>query len=826
MHQPSRVLQQCAYNTSQRISSVERQNIDIRARAVRRLFGPARPHSTARAYGDRDLCRKYHSHCKRTYKPPLPCLNHPSVHQGTRRLSTCGTSLGHDATTTKKNTLLSTIEELDQAELDASDGGFIDWNNVVLHMDKTYGAQGVCAAMDRLRERESHAIFMGSDRIRSAFVYAGIQSPPNREKLFTCADDLLQRFDYRWPNLYTRCMHNLLETGAFEEAVETHLRLTPKFIPDRHILGMFFENFVLNSDIRMQNALKKIYISLPRHNLYDIIIPALFESGQSNLAKHWRRTLLLSKDFPSSESSGPFLTFLASYYTNTNFTSEERRIIDLILEKNRPKRSRKGTTIRCMAAPPNASKSNEADTMASSDRRLDATGNPVQSQLETKSLVDGLVEKLFASSWTPVNFAMQLAKNAGIHSIGSRAFQALALRATSAAEVNELIETLHKLDISIPRGAYCTAVSEFAKQGLDSLLSDLLQSDIHPEEFDDEETRQMILDSSIRRHDTKQERLMRGVLSAINVQTRRPLQPSPFQLATVEPTFPLEKLLFDEPWRMKLALERLISLDFRIGSIEASAILRKAFAAFPVDSRGVAWNSKECIHILDEVIGVIRCIAAQGVAIRAEYWKMLLLGLGHQGRLDTMEQLSLEIVDMYDHSLGGWFPVHKADLPKMTKLATAFLRRTENSGHIPADLSFYHHHHPLFKIFDGHFQRTTVQLGFDWALDLVKGSTSKPAVRNAVVTRFNVAAGLRILANLRDQGVFIDLDLVESAARNGIYVSQRMRQRDGDPRGRHWLTSMQMKEAVDAAWGSTLMPAPYMIGLNKKDFRALPAPER
>lgn len=815
MRRPSRVLQQCAHNASKRIGSVEQRNTDIRPGNVRPLPDPVHTNFPAISHGGFCLRRKYHAYCKRTDRPLLPCSRHTSTIQESRQSSTCATSPGHDPTK-KKTTPLSTIEQLEQAELDASYGRFIDWNKVVSHMDRTHGAHGVCAAMDRLRESESLDIIMGSDRIRSAFIYAGIQSSSNRQKLFACADDLLQRFDYRWPNLYTKCMHDLLEKGAFEKAVETHSHLAAKFLPDRHILGMFFENFVLNPDIQMQKALKTIYISLPQHDLYDIIIPALFESGQSNLAKCWRRTLLLNKDFPSSESCGPFLAFLASYYTNTNFASAERRIIDLILEKSRPKRNKKRSTIRFIDTPPKAS----------SDRRIDIAETPSQPYPETNGLVDGIIEKLFASSWTPVNFAMQLAKNAGIKSIGFRAFQALALRAANATEINDLIQTLNKLDISIPTGAYCTAVSKFAKQGLDSLLSDLLQSDIHPEEFDDEETRQMILDNSIRRQDTKQERLMRGVMSAINVNKQQSPRSSPFQSATAEPAFPIEKLLFDEPWRMKLALERVVSLDFRIGSVEASAILRRAFAAFPIDSRGVAWDSNECTRILDEVIGVVRSIAAQNVAIRAEYWKMLLLGLGHQGRLDTMEQLSLEIADMYDHSLGGCFPVHKADLPKMTKLATAFLRRTENSGSIPADLSFSHHHHPLFKIFDANFQRTTVQLGFDWALGFVKGSALKPAAHNAVVARFNIAAGIRMLANLRDRGVFIDLDLVESAARNGIYITQRMRQRDGNLRGRHWLTPMQMKEALDAAWGSTLMPAAYIADVNNKDLRALPAPKR
>ncbi|ATY67041.1 pentatricopeptide repeat domain-containing [Cordyceps militaris] len=765
----------------------------------------------------RFVSRKYHANCNRTDH------NRPNLHPVTRPLSTVATSPGPSAT--EQNVAqCSTIQYLDRAELNASDGKPIDWNKLVVYMERIHGANGVCAAMERLRERESLEAVMVSDGMRSIFVSAGIQSSSNRQILFACADDLLQQFDYRWPNFYTKCMHNLLQERAFEEAVETHLRLAPKYLPDHHILGMFFENFVLNPDIKMQKALRQIYLSLPRQNLYDIVIPALFRSGQSTLAKCWRRTFLLCGDFPSSELSGPFLAFLGSYYTNINFAPAERRIIDVILKKNKPMKSKKGTTIRCITATPKISKSYGVGKIASPDRSLQITGNLVQARSETEILVDGIIEKLFASSWTPINFAMQLAKKAGIQSIGPRAFQALALRTSSAAEVNELIEKLHKLNILIPADAYCTAVVEFARQGQNSLLSNLLQSDIHPEEFDDGDTRQMILDDSVRRNDAEQESLMRGVMSVVALQTQQ--HPTPFQPVTVEPEFTLEQLLFDEPRRMKLALERLVSLDFRIGSIEASAILRRAFAAFPVNSYGIAWNSKECIRILDEVIGVVRCIAAQNVAIRAGYWKMLLLGLGHQGRLDTLEQLSQEIVDMYEQNLGGWLPVHKADLPKMTKLATAILRRTENSGYIPADLSFYHHHHPLFKIFDGSFQRTMVKLGFDWALNAMRGTPLTPAVQNAAVMRFNVASGIHLLANLRDRGVFIDLDLVESAARNGIYFSQRWRQRDGDSRGKHWLSSMQMKQAIDHAWGSTLMPAGYVICLDKKDFRALPASKR
>lgn len=822
MRRPSRVLQHGAYNTSTRIRFAQPLHIDTRPPSSRQSLALTCTYSTTRTLCARYPCQIHHICYNGQKHALLRCSNHKSATLGARQVSTQAASPKRGAAKTNSTTL-SITEDLEEAELDASDGDAVDWNNVVVHMGRTHGTQGVCAVLDRLRERDSLDVVMESDRLRNELLHAAVFSEAERQKLFECAEHLLRRFGYRWPNLYTKCMHNLLEKGALREATQTNSFLAPNFLPERHILGMFFENFVLNPDIHMQETLRTIYLGLPEHHLYDIIIPALFKSGQSNLAKSWREACLLCNDAPSSESSAAFLTFLGTYYSNTNFTSEELHVVTANVSKRKEQRGESEIVANDISTSSQVAKDIGFDAATLSRGNIDGTGNPVEPPSETNSLVNGIVEKLFASNWTPVEFAMRMAKTAGIQSIGSRALQAVALRASSAKEVNELIKSLQKLNIAIPRGAYCTAIAEFASQGHDDLLSDLLRSDIHPEEFDDQETRQMILDDAIRRHDSKQELLMRGVTKAINAHSHNSSQ-SAFQQAMGAPAFPLEKLVFDEPWRMKLALERIDSLGHRIGPAEASAVLQRAFAAFPVDKTGVAWASEGCIGILDEVIGLVRCMASQNAAISAQHWKMLLLGLGHQGRFDTMAQLSQEIVNVYDPSFGGWFPVHKADLPKITEVGKTLLEYTEHSSYIPADLSFYHHHHPLSKIFDGRFQRLTVQLGFNWALRLGNGSKRKPSFQNALVTKFNVACGIHILANLRDQGVFINIDVVESAARNGIYGSHRTRQRDGDKRGRHWLSSMQMKEVMDVAWGSTLMPAGYIMQLDKKDLRGLPAP--
>lgn len=696
-------------------------------------------------------------------------------------------------------------QELNQAERDASAGKHVDWAGVVQRIDKVYGAKGVCAIMNRLKERGMLDLVISSPRLRTAFVSAALQLPAQIPDLCVCAEVLLQQHHYRWPDLYTNIIFSLLEKHAFKEAINAHFLLKSKFIPEQRVLGRLFAQFVTKPDPKMQRTLKTIYSSLAQHKLYDVIIPYLFKSGQSNLARNWRKTLLLHGDSPCSESSEPFLRFLTRYYTTLQLTPEESTVVnanvkvDLLASNGTPERTW----------------SIHSETLAESlSFKKDRARKANQPHQENKALTEGIVTRLFASSWTPIALAIGLASNAGVNSIGPRALQALALRGNSPSAVNEIIKELHELNISIPTNAYCTAIAVFAKQGEHTLLHDLLHSDIHPEEFDDPVTRDMILQDSIMRQDSTQERLVRGIMEAIKIDFAQGTQSTfwPHSASTI-PSFPLEKISMDRPWQIKIAVDRLLSSGFRMRQADALIILRKAFATFPINGGGIHWKSNECDGILDEIIGVIRSVATQDVAIPVEYWKVLLLGLSHQGKFDMLEQFSLEIVQMYERSFEGLYPIHYTDLPENSGGISCSQRELKNEifldravAYIPADLPFRHPDHPVRKIFDRTFQRAAVRLGFQWALDMLPVLTSGIQVPNSTAGKLNVACGVRLLANLRDRGVYIDRDSVKSGVRNGIRFSRRLRESEEETGSNNSLSAAQTKTLVDLAWGSELLP--------------------
>lgn len=694
------------------------------------------------------------------------------------------------------------MQELNQAERGASTGKHVDWAGVVQRMDKVCGAKGVCATMNRLKERGVLHVVINSPRLRTAFLSAALQLPAQIPDLCACAEVLFQQHHYRWPDFYTKIIYSLLEKYAFKEAINAHFILNSTFIPRQRVLGRLFAQFITKSDPKMQNTLKTIYSSLAQHKLYDVIIPSLFKSGQSNLARNWRKTLLLHGDSPCSESSEPFLRFLTRYYTKLPLTPEESTLVNANAKVD-PLLANNGT--------PETTWGIHTETLTQSLAvKKDRNRKANQPHQENKTLTEGIMTRLFASSWTPIALAIGLASNAGVNSIGPRALQALALRGNSASAVNEMIKELHELNISIPTNAYSTAIAVFAKQGEHALLHDLLHSDIHPEEFDDPVTRDMIMQDSIIRQDSTQERLMRGVLEAIKTEFVQDTQPNS---ASTIPAFPLEKITMDRPWQMKIAVDRLLSSGFRMRQADALTILRKAFATLPINGGGIHWKSNECIGLLDEIIGVVRSIATQDIAIPVEYWKVLLLGLGHQGKFDMLGQFSLEIVQMYDSSFEGLYPIHHTDLPGNHGRISYSPCELKNEifldravAHIPADLPFRHPGHPIRKIFDRSFQRAAVRLGFQWALDILPVLTSGIQVPNSAAAKLNVACGVRLLANLRDRGVYIDQDSVKSGVRNGIRFSRRVRESEEEIGRGNWLSTAQTKTLLDLAWGSELLP--------------------
>ncbi|KAK2612910.1 hypothetical protein QQS21_001021 [Conoideocrella luteorostrata] len=519
---------------------------------------------------------------------------------------------------------LQTLPEVIDLTFQASD------TESLAHLAKTihrkHGDNGLWELFELLQRNEHLEILGRSDAhlLRDEFLTAALATNSRLTLLVDAAHRLMSKENFHWPDLYMKIMHHMLENGRYEDSIRWHLRLTPKFPPTTNVLGALLSSFVVDSSPQMQSNLTALYVMSPDKRLYDHIVPILFAAGLSKLARIWRKKLLIFRDFPITTKSKPFLQFLAQYYPFIALTEEELAI---------------------------AGVTNEAvkDTTFSVDNNDSNRGQ----------YSDSIVAKWFASSWTSAEFAINLAQRLGLRVIGPKSLQSLALREADAKTFALRLARIEKLGINISSQTYCKVLVYFAKYDQDLLFADLLASDIHPDEFEGRETRQMLMALSIRERDWKRERLLQGVEWAIESE------PSSHRFDALL-SHELAKHKFD---KARKVLDRMEALKINMDQQSATHLLQRTFLGIgkhpPKRKRQIGNPQTNHETELNRAIDITRRVALHDVAIPLQYWKLLLCNLGRSGRLDELEQLCEEITQLYSPPLGGLVPICSEDLPRI-----------------------------------------------------------------------------------------------------------------------------------------------------------------
>lgn len=665
---------------------------------------------------------------------------------------------------------------LQDTEADIEPYDAATWEAVCGVLSDLYGPDGVWAVFQSIWQSGKHQVmtFNDAEALRCKILSAALSSESRLSLLFAAARQLVAQENFQWPGLYTKTVHFFLERGDYEKAIRWDESLAPIFPAGAEEFGALLATFVIKPTPEMQSTLTELYVSGANRQLYDHVIPALFASGQSKLARTWRKKLVLFKDVPFTAKSRPFLLFLANYYPHVQLTENELAVAELNRE--------------WLAAEPE-----EDESFFEVNRRgVDRKG--------THS--DAFIAKWFASTWTSLEFAINLIYKLGVRIIGPRALQSLALRDPDTKEVASRIAQVERLGIRISSQSYCRILIAFARNGDDDLLIDLLHCDIHPDEFEDMETRHSLMAEAARAGDWKMERLLQGIEWAIETgpTSRR-----------------LNSLLRSEISKRSLGkarevLDRMEALKISMAQASATGLLKRVFwklDSHPQRSQRVPQSDAGSRDFddpfLDRALNVIRRISCHDVAIPIRYWKILLYKLGRSRRLDELEQLSLEIMQFYTPPYGGLVPVHREDLPKHFN--------TEERESIPADLPFVHHHHPIRLLFDPSLQRSIVRWGFDQTLAT---KPQPPATVTSLQTpsfsQFDVARGVRLLATLRDQGALIDTQVIRSSVISRIatgMVPGRPRHRARDSIE---FSVENLMDLIEKAWGSEMFPdAPKVV---------------
>ena len=639
-----------------------------------------------------------------------------------------------------------------------------------------------------------------ADYLRYLILESALQDPARMSHLLRTVKELQRLYGYTWNHLYAQCMHMLLGSGNYESARQMHFRLYPSSPPTDEELGNLLSTFVIDPSSEVQKVLNTIYIFSHGRTSYDYIIPVLFQSGQSSLAKIWRKKLLNYNDVPSQDSrkSRLFLGFLSSYFPGIPLSQTEREVVKDFLAPREPVCHERSTDMKAI---------------------LKSTQFPKKGLLS-----DATVARWFASSWASLEFTINLLGKVGLGELGPLALQSLALREDNLPGIRDRLAQLDRIEVPISQTTYCRLIVLFTKRGDEESLNNLLHCDVHPDEFDDTETREMLLAEALRKHDHKMERLFRAIEYTLQSSV-------PQKLSNMLPMEPQSTEIVSNP--LQVSKPTKLQSAFRRISVHPSTGFRSP-----------RWE-------IDEAITTIRLSASQDRAVALGYWRVLIKVLGRSARFSELEQICSEIVDMYHPRYGGIIPIHPKDCPVITNekgsakptgvparskeqyasedddyeskkvFPETHLTEDGYSGiraglqhpladdvnetlYIPSDFAFHHQQHPIRKLFTPKLQRSIVRWGFDYGVKYKPPAVGLAAESN--IMAYDLAKGVRLLAILRDKGVFIDEQTLKSGLRARLALSRIARRAQDRTRDSNEMKIASMKKMIDEAWGVEILP--------------------
>lgn len=627
------------------------------------------------------------------------------------------------------------------------------------------------------------------------------------------AEWMLETHNARWPQLYSVIMSHMLENGHKTEIVGWHMALAPSFCPDEAEFVDLMKRFIINP--QMSGKLQALYTCSPHRKLYDILIPLLFSRGHAQLARSWRQRLLLLDDTPTSFSSRPFLRFLGAYYPLLPLTDDELAAAGLIHSKDEKAQS-----------------GDESPGMPINGQNLSYLINRVHGEtfgIQEKPYNDRLGARWFASSWVTIDFAINVIYTMGVQEIGPLSLQSIALREGSAPGVLARLDQLRELKINLPKSQYVEAIRHYAVAGNDEALRELLHSDIHPDVFDDEIALNELLSGTLRTGGWAKFRLILSTKLAVLSRS-----------TTASSDSVLEACAHHRNGRLALiVLQEMVSRGLDLAP--TSSHILSSFILEDLSKHAKDEKSREVVNVH---ISLSKQLAASRFPPAVEVWQTLLYRLGRERRLLELERLCVFILELYTNYANSERPMwmaHTADVPAILRPESPY----PNFQKVPRDLPLRHEKHPLRQIFDRNLQNCIVRWGFMYTRYDHKAENAAAAIVDSANARAELAAGendgvdadarapaeyhfargIRLLAMLRDRGLYV----METALSKQAMLRLADLYRDGGSRSYEWvggnptwrqlrrrnrLSLAEAKVLCDEAWGHHEI-LPSLLELNR-----------
>ncbi|KAF2179363.1 hypothetical protein K469DRAFT_741595 [Zopfia rhizophila CBS 207.26] len=675
------------------------------------------------------------------------------------------------------------------------------WSELLQYRERVYGRDGIRDVWLGMARRGFKLPTIGKD---AEFLWGTLIK--NREiitQVLDHATHLYKETGQFYPALYEKCMtfwlpRHPLKALQYHQMLVKRLRL--RKLPLRE-LAQLAKTSLTDESLKM---FKKIYTSSNERDIYDHIVPILIDKGQIALAREWHITCFDRRDFPSlSVESHPVVQLLTAENSSSTFSV--------------PKTSHRYAK--------------DADTIIKRFKFADVDRDPqtripkynrilmrrlIAREIEPVRFDDPFCARLFATRAFPPASIIKGLSMVGVNEIGPEALRAMGLRTEPLREMSERFKELKEAGIAIRGCVFSLALEKYTMERNFTLVQSILESDQHPDVFQDSALQRKLLDYYLGQGDWAQAHRTLAVLTLFHNDPNTEswnliLQARVRQFNADHVTQVLQDMQANG---VLLSGESLVSIR---GLLRRRQRGRRPGASARGEFDDLRFVARTFMFILESGIGFIPPLA----------WREIIRRYGMMGRFKELRRLIFWLLYWYAIRSRTAF----AELPKSVFLdhATAKMRRTyphpDHYFNLPPWLSQQHPMHPLRQLFPPAWQQGLIVWGFKAGLlpnaALEQSMFSSPAskrhyrrrfLKSGVLSRQSWSVGLRTLVELRDAGLFVQSYTVAKALRMQLMVlfgrGKSNKRENRIMEDVNTISYGEYVKEVNAIWGQTLFREP------------------
>lgn len=621
-----------------------------------------------------------------------------------------------------------------------------------------------------------------ADNIWVPIVELGLKEPETLNSICQYANEMYDTSGTRWLKLYFYVVQHMLLHHRGSEAVYWHDVLSHRHRPGPATFQRLMRNVIISKE-GDHKALKKIYIRNSYRSIYSKVVPILLQNQEFDKAFDWHMFLQHHHDLPLNAD---IVQPLIQYFS--------------IFDPKTAKGISSGLTASGSSLAPGTTTEGSEDETNSRDDMLSIMSGNAPGSVVKGSQADLWVARWFATKWVTLDIAINTAHALKVESIGPLALQAIALREPVAADITGRIRQLQQRGIGVGQSTYSKALTSFAKRGQQDLLEALLESDQHPQSFDDRVLQEKLLTAYANAGDWRQHQLILAVqlASAIdpvveqyNMQLRNH--------ATQRDQAAIVKVL--ETMRMNRIAVEIATIRFIL-----RAILRPRTRGHGPDNSVPGYVEQD----IGLAISILKNIMEYNKFVPITVWREVTRRLGMLGRTSDFHGLCLWLVGQYGPDNNGHTRI-------LSPSSAPLLNRPQ--------LSTGHPLHPLRLLFSDVRQRSIVEWGFIWGLMSYASSVdSSPGLiatttteEQKILALEQMTQGIRFLKELQKRGVYIKESSVRRAVRVRLVIlyghKESVQQHNRKWRSYNPLSLEEIVKGAEVAWGKQLFPSVEAVRL-------------